>query len=165
MNMLATKDETQSATHVLDITIAQILNAIESGNKEMQTFSGNFIEAAALIDSIEEKIGGFNSEEATSELEPAVDEAKAKIHQSIANAQFYDRLVQRLNHVIIGLKYLKGHLSVINDADAKILFEEITSCFTLEDEKQLISSIISRGEKEVTAETQSKNNNDSVELF
>ena len=78
--------------------------------------------------------------------------------------QFYDRLKQRLEHVVIALEHLTEYTTLKQSMNKKDVFDKILTCYTLEDEKELLRNLLQDIEYKATDNHYLKSNG-NVELF
>ena len=152
--------------HPLEISIAQIRNAMSSSEEGVAQLSANFIEMATLLDSLVTSVLDCQPEEGVEEV---VGRIKTVVNDSLQSLQFYDRLTQRMNHVILVLEQLVAYMTMNQSVTESEIYERILSNFTLEDEKALLHAmLVEQGwaDDDILVEKNiENNNNNAVELF
>ncbi len=172
MSHSADRNISPSPVHPLEISIAQIRNAMSSSEKGVAKLSANFIEVATLLDDLVDGVSDCRSGEEGAGVEQTVERIKAVMNDSLQSFQFYDRLTQRMNHVIIVLEQLMACMTMNQSVTESEIYERILSNFTLEDEKALLHAMLVEqgwvdadmlGKKDI--KTDNNNNDNAVELF
>ncbi len=161
MSLKAEQEQVGPALHPLEISIAQIRNAMASSDDCVSRLSADFVEVASRVDRLIERA------ERSECGKGMVDDAQSIreiLNGSLQSFQFYDRLVQRMNHVIIVLEQLSTCMTMKAGHSDREIYEKILSYFTLEDEKALLRSIF-RDNGWQPAENDNNNENKAVELF
>ena len=156
--------------HPLEISIAQIRNAMSSSEEGVAQLSANFIEMATLLDNLVDGVLGCQAEKGSVDVEEAVGRIKEVVNDSLQSLQFYDRLTQRMNHVILVLEQLVAYMTMNQSVTESEIYERILSNFTLEDEKALLHAmLVEQGWADADAlvnnDMENDNNNNAVELF
>ena len=155
--------------HPLEISIAQIRNAMSSSEEGVAQLSANFIEMATLLDGLVDSVLDCQPEEEGAGVEEVVGRIKAVVNDSLQSLQFYDRLTQRMNHVIIVLEQLVAYMTMNQSVTESEIYERILSNFTLEDEKALLHAmLVEQGwadDDVLVKNDENDNNNNAVELF
>ncbi len=155
--------------HPLEISIAQIRNAMSSSEEGVAQLSANFIEMATLLDGLVDSVLDCQPEEEGAGVEEVVGRIKAVVNDSLQSLQFYDRLTQRMNHVIIVLEQLVAYMTMNQSVTESEIYERILSNFTLEDEKALLHAmLVEQGwadDDALVKNDENDNNNNAVELF
>ena len=90
---------------MLGITIAQIRTSLSDSNANVDTLSSTFAQIADHVLTIHDSAAAISSVEPKDQLEleliqAASTAAKAKVNNAVVDFQFFDRLDQRLGHVI-----------------------------------------------------------------
>jgi len=166
MSEIADHKARPGTVHPLEISIAQIQNAMASSEQGVARLSDNFVEVATLLDKLLAQVSGCKSDDEEADLAATAERIKAVMNDSLRSFQFYDRLTQRMNHVIIVLEQLMACMTMNQSVTESEIYNRILSNFTLEDEKDLLRSLLSDQDWSETALINSDdNNNNTVELF
>ncbi len=130
----------EEVAHALDISVSQIRNALAAGEAGIKCLSFNFIKVASAADRLSHILEKREKDE-VGKLEEASDIAnfiKDTLVASMEPFQFYDRLTQRMEHVIISLEHLAQYLEFKDESDQEEMYARILECYTLDDEKKLL---------------------------
>jgi hypothetical protein len=135
---------------MLELAAGQVDAAMRDSNASVNVLTGSFTSMASLLDGIEARMARLAE---TSGNTPEVMEIRAgarqvaeQAHHSIIAFQFYDRLVQRLDHVCQSL----GSLSeLVSSPDRRYsprewaaLQETIVSRYTMVEERAMFEAVM-----------------------
>ncbi len=166
MSLKADQEQVTSAFHPLEISIAQIRNAMASSDDCISRLSADFVEVASLVDMLIAEVEDPGRSHAREQMADNVRRIREILNGSLQSFQFYDRLVQRMNHVIIVLEQLTDCMVMKAGYSEQEIYDRILSCFTLEDEKALLRSIFKNTSwQNATNDDNKTNENKAVELF
>ena len=148
--------ESIDLNRLLEVSTAQIRSILEEGNKSIDDLTNEF---KSIGKSLEE----INISAAKNGADIHMDEILSSVNKTLILFQFYDRLTQRLQHVIDGVDIIsKGIESRGCAGDWDDLYQEIRDSYTLSEEQTVFERMM--GKKHSTFEKNiSKKQN--VELF
>jgi hypothetical protein len=135
---------------MLELAAGQVEAAMKDSNSSVEVLTDTFTSLAdtlqlidAAIDTLPDTIGnGLVKAEivANSQL------VSAKVHHAIVAFQFYDKLVQRLDHVCHGLAGLSQLVSdqgrLYRPAEWKALQDTILTKYTMVEERAMFESVL-----------------------
>ena len=164
---------------MLRLAAAQIEFSLSDGNSSVDTLTESFTSMADSMQTIEQSskqlIEKYQIED---ELKGQVigncESVSQKMHQAIVAFQFYDKLVQRLDHVVLSLSRLGDLVGdparLYSPLEWQILQDQIRSRYTMSQERELFDALM-QGEdiQTVLAKMQQLTENasteDDIELF
>ncbi|MEE4245499.1 MAG: hypothetical protein V2I33_08815 [Kangiellaceae bacterium] len=132
-----------SLQDILKLSAAQLRLTCKESEEPVETLSQNFTELADITNQLFNQNGKSGEDALDSFL---VQELKNKIERSIIAFQFYDRLSQRIHHVV-------DHIESINDAiencntdlhaELKSKITAFQKAYTMENERKVFDAILS----------------------
>ena len=136
---------------MLKLAAAQVEYSLKDGSNSVNTLTDSFTGMAGSIKAIElstaELFEKYNISE--SDQEVVVDSCQqvaGKMQQAIIAFQFYDTLVQRMDHVVNSLSSLGDLVSdpakLYSPIEWGVLQEAIRSRYTMERERELFDAIL-----------------------
>lgn len=168
---------------MLGISIAQIRTSLNDSNSDVDMLTRNFSDIADNIRTIRESStslsnGHVNMDAEVELIAAAAQEANSKVDRAVMEFQFFDRMSQRLTHVIESLDKMS---SLIKDPDRiqdpmawMELQTNLHASYSMESERQMFQSIVNGASideavaiyHEVSAEKKMEEPEvDDVELF
>jgi len=171
--------QVKETVSMLNLAAAQVDYSMRDGNRSVDTLTESFTAMAESMQVIEhaskELWEKHNIEDdLTNKVVEQCDTVSAKMQQAIIAFQFYDKLVQRLDHVVDSLSQLG---EVVGDP-AKLysppqwsaLQEAIRSKYTMGQERELFDALMAGEDmdsvlKRLTEMTEQVSADDDIELF
>lgn len=160
---------------LLNVAIAQIENALRSGDESVTALADSFTSMVGNVEQIAAATENLpvNSESTTIQINcKAVSE---KMHAAIMAFQFYDKLTQRLTHLCNSLDSLNSLVSspekLYNPYEWRGLQQSIKSKYTVDSDRAMFEAILSgKSIKETLQivkqiEAQHASKKDDIELF
>lgn len=136
---------------MLKLAAAQVEFSLKDGNNSVNTLTDSFTSMAGSIRAIELSCAQlFEKYSIDASEQTAVNEScqlvSTKMQQAIVAFQFYDTLVQRMDHVVNSLSKLGDLVSdpgrLYSPIEWGALQEVIRSRYTMEKERELFDAII-----------------------
>lgn len=136
---------------MLKLAAAQVEFSLRDGNNSVDVLANSFTSMASGINAIEESVkelseSGQIKDEAGNSLIQQCAGVSEKMHHAIIAFQFYDKLVQRLDHVVGSLSQLGdlvGDSSSLYSPQAwHTLQENIRSRYSMKQERDLFDSLM-----------------------
>ncbi len=146
--------QVRETVFMLNLAAAQVIYSLRDGDKSVDVLTDSFTSMADNIQSVEAAVKSIeeqHKQEASEhpQLLAHCKDIEAKMSQAIIAFQFYDKLVQRLDHVvscITQLGDLVGDASrLYSPYEWKNLQNTIRARYTMEQEKQLFDSLLTGG--------------------
>jgi len=162
---------------MLKLAAAQVEFSLSEGGNSVNTLTDSFTNMAGSIKAIELSTTDiFEKYNVAPEDQEVVNSScnlvTQKMQQAIIAFQFYDTLVQRLDHVVNGLTTLSDLVCdparLYSPVEWRALQEAIRSRYTMANERELFDAILAgEGIEQVIAKMQqvSSQVDDDVELF
>lgn len=135
---------------MLELAVGQVEAAMKDSNSSVDVLADTFtslvdtlqlIEAA--VDTLPDTIGNGLVK---AEIQDNTRLVTEKIHHAIIAFQFYDKLVQRLDHVCIGLeglaKLIADQKRLYKPREWKRLQDEILAKYTMAEERAMFESVL-----------------------
>ena len=164
---------------MLRLAAAQIEFSLRDGNSSVDVLTDSFTSMAESMRNISDSSRSlFEKHQIQDEQSSAVlnhcDNVTGKVQAAIVAFQFYDKLVQRLDHVVESMSKL-GELvgdasRLYSPAEWQALQDQIRSRYSMPQERELFDSLMSGGDIQVLLTKMmelSKNppDEDDIELF
>ena len=136
---------------MLGITIAQIRTSLSDSNDNVDTLSSTFAQIADHFLTIHDSAIAISNVEPKGQLElelikAASTAAKAKVNNAIVDFQFFDRLDQRLGHVIKSLDDMSALIQNSKQLQDPVAWMELQSnlhdSYSMESERLMFASIV-----------------------
>jgi len=162
---------------MLKLAAAQVEFSLGEGSNSVNTLTDSFTSMAGSIKAIElsasDMFEKYNVEQADQEVVITnCDQVTGKMQQAIIAFQFYDKLVQRLDHVVNSLTTLGDLVSdparLYSPVEWRALQEAIRSRYTMANERELFDAILSGESIEQVIERMHEvatQADDDIELF
>jgi len=165
---------------MLELAAGQVEAAMKDSNTSVDVLTDTFTSLAdtmqlieAAIDTLPDTIGNGLVK---AEIQNNTQLVSAKVRQAIVAFQFYDKLVQRLDHVCHSLGNLSGLVSdgrrLYNPQEWKSLQESILDKYTMAEERAMFTSVLAGATVKEALETymntrmeEVKNSGGEIELF
>ncbi len=100
-----------ASPHPLSLCIEEIRSAVSASDQGVNSLMHNFMEVATLIDGL---VATLERNSGSGAMEPVVAQTaqiKALMNDSVQSFQFYDRLTQQLDHVVVTLEKILSRQS------------------------------------------------------
>ncbi|MEW6165692.1 MAG: hypothetical protein AB1642_11585 [Pseudomonadota bacterium] len=135
---------------MLELAAGQVEAAMKDSNSSVDVLTDTFTSLAdtlqlieAAVDTLPDTIGNGLVK---AEIQGNTRLVTSKVHQAIVAFQFYDKLVQRLDHVCHGLEGLSRLVSdqrrLYRPDEWKTLQEEILAKYTMAEERAMFESVL-----------------------
>ncbi len=134
-----------SNNHVtlLQLAAAQLALSLKETEQPFDNLSKLFIEIVEGYNQIEELIGS-ESQQDINQLKTLHQQTQSRVRNAIIDFQFYDRMTQRLQHIMSNIQDAIACLepnSNMNDDEWQKIFDNIEKSYTMREEIQLFNSI------------------------
>jgi len=148
---------------LLEVSTDQIRSILQEGNKSIDDLTNEFTSIGKSLEKIKTSKIKNGLEDNYSEIDIHMDEILSSVNKTLILFQFYDRLTQRLQHVIDGVDIIsKGIESRGCDGDWDDLYQEIRDSYTLSEEQTVFERMMGKKNSTFEKNTSKKQN---VELF
>ncbi|MGB0496017.1 MAG: hypothetical protein ACPGJI_06645 [Kangiellaceae bacterium] len=135
----------QSANQItlLQLAAAQLAISLKETEQPFDDLSKLFIEIVEGFNEIESLLSSGNS----TDLERVKDlhsTTQGRVKNAVIDFQFYDRMTQRLNHILSNIQDAidsMGKCDSVDDEYWQEIFAKIEKSYTMREEKQLYESI------------------------
>jgi predicted methyltransferase MtxX (methanogen marker protein 4) len=135
---------------MLELAAGQVDAAMRDSNSSVDTLMDTFTSMADTLSTIDVALGTLpdtiGNGMVKAEIQDNARQVAHKVHQAIIAFQFYDKLVQRLDHVCHSLSGLSGLVSdtgrLYNPAEWGALQELIRSKYTMAEERGMFDAVM-----------------------
>lgn len=136
---------------MLGITIAQIRTSLSDSNSNVDTLSSTFAQIADNVLTIHDSAMSISCVEPKDQMEleliqASSSAAKVKVGQAVVDFQFFDRLDQRLSHVIKSLDDMSALIQNPERLQDPMAWMELQSnlhdSYSMESERLMFASIM-----------------------
>ena len=135
---------------MLHLATAQVEAAMRDSNASVGVLTDTFTAMAETLDRIDGTLSGLPETSDGSQIKTGIHEdtrqVAAKVRQAIIAFQFYDKLVQRLDHASLGLESLAGlvgdHQRRHDPAHWAKLQEQILAKYTMAEERAMFDAVM-----------------------
>ena len=135
---------------MLELAAGQVDAAMRDSNSSVDTLMDTFTSMADTLATIDVALGTLpdtiGNGMVKSEIQDNARQVAQKVHQAIIAFQFYDKLVQRLDHVCHSLSGLSGLVSdtgrLYNPKQWSALQELIRSKYTMAEERDMFAAVM-----------------------
>lgn len=135
---------------MLELSAVQIETAMKDSNASVEVLTNSFTSMAGYMRMISDTIQTLPDQGevgvAKQNLSGVSEHVSGMVHQAIIAFQFYDKLVQRLDHVCHSLSGLSGLVSdtgrLYNPAEWSGLQELIRSKYTMAEERDMFDAVM-----------------------
>lgn len=135
---------------MLELAAGQVDAAMRDSNSSVQTLTDTFTSMADTLATIDVALGTLPDTVGNglvkAEIQENARQVAQKVHHAIIAFQFYDKLVQRLDHVCHSLSGLSGLVSdtgrLYNPAEWSGLQELIRSKYTMAEERDMFDAVM-----------------------
>jgi len=162
---------------MLKLAAAQVEFSLKDGTNSVNTLTDSFTSMAGSIKAIElsaaelfEKYAVDNIDQST--IKESCNQVSGKMQQAIIAFQFYDTLVQRMDHVVNSLSRLSDLVSdparLYSPIEWGALQEAIRSRYTMEKERELFDAVLAGEDMSQVLEKMHQvatHSEDDIELF
>lgn len=128
---------------LLQLAAAQLALSLKETEQPFDDLSKLFIEIVEGYNSMDALIGSTQQSDIDN-LQSLHQQTQSKVRNAIVDFQFYDRMTQRLQHIMGTIQDAIKTLEVKangNETEWRIIFERIEKSYTMREEKQLFDSI------------------------
>lgn len=135
---------------MLELAAGQVDAAMHESNSSVNALTDTFTTMAESLRLVEDAIATLpdtvGNSMVVNSIREGTEQVSEKMHQAIIAFQFYDKLVQRLDHVCHSLESL-GRLvgdngRLFNPGEWVALQEQIRSKYTMEEERAMFDAVI-----------------------
>ncbi len=135
---------------MLELAAGQVDAAMRDSNSSVDTLMDTFTSMADTLATIDVALGTLpdtiGNGMVKTEIQDNARQVAQKVHQAIIAFQFYDKLVQRLDHVCHSLSGLSGLVSdtgrLYNPQQWSALQELIRSKYTMAEERDMFDAVM-----------------------
>jgi len=128
---------------LLQLAAAQLALSLKETEQPFDDLSKLFIEIVEGYNAVEGLIGS-NDEKDILRLQTLHQATQQKVRNAIVDFQFYDRMTQRLQHIMGNIQDAIQALEVKatgNEAEWSRIFDKIEKSYTMREETELFNSI------------------------
>ena len=135
---------------MLELAAGQVDAAMRDSNSSVDTLMDTFTSMASTLGMIDVALGTLpdtvGNGMVKSEIQEGARQVSQKVHHAIIAFQFYDKLVQRLDHVCHSLSELSDLVSsterLYNPQEWSTLQERIRSKYTMAEERGMFDAVM-----------------------
>jgi hypothetical protein len=135
---------------MLELAAGQVQAAMRDSNSSVDVLTDTFTSLADTLQVIEAAINTLPDTVGNglvkNEIQSNTQLVTQKVHQAIVAFQFYDKLVQRLDHVCHGLSGLSGLVvdqrRLYSPLEWKSLQDQIIAKYTMVEERAMFDSVL-----------------------
>ena len=135
---------------MLELAAGQVDAAMRDSNSSVDTLMDTFTSMASTLGMIDAALGTLpdtvGNGMVKSEIQEGARQVSQKVHHAIIAFQFYDKLVQRLDHVCHSLSELSDLVSsterLYNPQEWSALQERIRSKYTMAEERGMFDAVM-----------------------
>jgi hypothetical protein len=135
---------------MLELAAGQVDAAMRDSNSSVDTLMDTFTSMASTLGMIDVALGTLPDTVGNglvkSEIQEGARQISQKVHHAIIAFQFYDKLVQRLDHVCHSLSELSAVVSsterIYNPQEWSALQERIRSKYTMAEERGMFDAVM-----------------------
>jgi hypothetical protein len=135
---------------MLELAAGQVDAAMRDSNSSVNTLMDTFTSMAGTLGMIDVALGTLpdtvGNGMVNSEIQEGARQVSQKVHHAIIAFQFYDKLVQRLDHVCHSLSELSAVVSsterIYNPLEWSALQERIRSKYTMAEERGMFDAVM-----------------------
>lgn len=135
---------------MLELAAGQVDAAMRDSNSSVDTLMDTFTSMADTLSTIDVALGTLpdtiGNGMVKSEIQEGARQISQKVHHAIIAFQFYDKLVQRLDHVCHSLGELSAVVSsterIYNPQEWSALQERIRSKYTMAEERGMFDAVM-----------------------
>ena len=135
---------------MLELAAGQVDAAMRDSNSSVDTLMDTFTSMAGTLGMIDVALGTLpdtvGNGMVKSEIQEGARQVSQKVHHAIIAFQFYDKLVQRLDHVCHSLSELSDLVSsterLYNPQEWSALQERIRSKYTMAEERGMFDAVM-----------------------
>ena len=135
---------------MLELAAGQVDAAMRDSNSSVNTLMDTFTSMADTLSTIDVALGTLpdtiGNGLVKSEIQEGARQISQKVHHAIIAFQFYDKLVQRLDHVCHSLSELSAVVSsterIYNPQEWSALQERIRSKYTMAEERGMFDAVM-----------------------
>jgi len=166
--------QVKETVKLLTVSVAQLENSMREGDLSVNTLTLSFTDIVDHLQGISRQLDTLaecSEKQAIKDHRAAID---LRVQASLVAFQFYDRLQQRLHHVMLSLKELSLLIDtpgrLYNPMEWKHLQDSIRSQYTMEAEKLMFDAILQgKSLEEALASVEAihphEQSQDEIELF
>jgi hypothetical protein len=135
---------------MLELAAGQVDAAMRDSNSSVNTLMDTFTSMASTLGMIDAALGTLpdtiGNGLVKAEIQDGARQVSQKVHHAIIAFQFYDKLVQRLDHVCHSLSELSAVVSsterIYNPQEWSALQERIRSKYTMAEERGMFDAVM-----------------------
>ncbi len=135
--------ETANQVTLLQLAAAQLALSLKETEQPFDDLSKLFIEIVEGYNQIEGLIGSSNKDDINN-LQTLHHATQTRVRNAIVDFQFYDRMTQRLQHIMGNIQDAIRVLEIKkqgNETEWNQIFERIEKSYTMREEAELFNSI------------------------
>jgi len=128
---------------LLQLAAAQLALSLKETEQPFDNLSKLFIQIVEGYNAIEKLIGSDRQQD-VEQLKQLHSKTQNKVRNAIVDFQFYDRMTQRLQHIMSTIQDAIACIDAdkgINDDNWQQIFDNIEKSYTMREEVQLFNSI------------------------
>lgn len=146
---------------LLEVSTAQIGSILKEGNQSIDELTQEFSQLAQSLQELRPKVVNRNDD--IEDINVHLDELSLNVNKILVSFQFYDRLTQRLQHVIHGIDIISSGIESRGCAgDWEDLYHKIRDSYTLSEEQSIFEVMMGKKDSYLI---KNNSNKQKVELF
>ncbi len=158
---------------LLTVSVAMVQSSMQEGDSSVTSLADNFTSMIEDMQAIEKVVNTVEDEDVKQQALAHCQDMQSRIRTSIVAFQFYDRLQQSLEHVVLNLDGLATLIAdpqrLYNPFEWHKFKQEIRGRYTMEQERIMFDAIVNGKTMEEAIEAVKKaavsEDDDGVELF
>jgi len=148
---------------LLEVSTVQIGSILEEGSLSINKLTDEFSEIARALEEIRPMLEIDNAGDNALGIEKHLDKLSINVNQVLISFQFYDRLTQRLQHVIHGIDIISTGIKSRGCAgNWDDLYHKIRDSYTLSEEQSVFEVMMGKRDSDLVNNISNKQN---VDLF
>lgn len=151
---------------LLEVSAAQIRSILVDGNHSMEELSRDFRGIGKTLDTMKIRVRSCVDKSKHSQVDNYISDISDCVDSALVSFQFFDRLTQRLEHVIHGIDLMSKDLGSCKCGSHKeTLYEEIRDSYSLSEEQAIFEDMVGKQKSHPVSNSDSTGEKRAVELF
>lgn len=159
---------------LLTVSTTQVEGSMQIGDESVNTLTNSFTEMVEHLNAIRVELEKLQDDETVQQAKAHCSATSQLVNSSIVAFQFYDRMQQRLQHVILSLNGLSEIVDdpqkLYNPQEWTDLQEHIRAKYTMESEKLMFDAIfqgksVDEALEMAATQQEAQPQEDDIELF
>jgi hypothetical protein len=160
------KENAVGLEQLLNVSTAQIESILKDGNKSIENISREFTTISKSLEVLITEINHKDTLNTLSKTNNNIEGITVNIDSILVSLQFFDRLTQRLQHVIQGINLISKEIKNTDyGKDWEDLYQQICDSYTLSEEQSIFEDMMGMAEENPRKKDLESVANTAVELF